>query len=172
MFNISLMNDALVSKLEALTEIRYYDMELDDESSILFDICDLFNKTSGMKFMVSGFGQDEWPVDCKYDLVGVMEELPEIIRHINRDDYNFRLYLYEQGVEREIIFKETDGNVSLTCLSNTNWIPKPSTIEMSKEEVEKIFKNLYLDFVFFSTNLCGKLIKHPLLSNWISSFEE
>ncbi|KYN78017.1 hypothetical protein A0J52_01665 [Clostridium sporogenes] len=170
-FNMCLINMRSVNQALKFSEKKSYDSELDDETSVIFDICDIFEQTKQIKFLVSGFGQDEWPVNCRFDLPGIIEELPEIINKISQEEYNFKLNFYEQGVERELIFQESGQNISLTCLSRTNWIPTPNMIEMNKEKVKRIFNDLYENFIFYSTELCPSLIKNPLLFNWLNSFK-
>jgi len=43
-------------------EEKQYDDELDDETSIISDICKFFHGTNNIEFIVSGFGSELWPV--------------------------------------------------------------------------------------------------------------
>lgn len=168
LFNMCLISNKSLNQVIKFNEEKSYDCELDDETSVIFDICDFFEGTGEIKFIVSGFGEDDWKVDCRFDLPGIIEVLPGIINKISQGEYSFKLDFYEQGVEREIIFEENGSDVSLTCLSRTSWIPTPSNIEMKKEDVEKIFKSLYDTFISYSTELCHSLINSPLLSEWLN----
>lgn len=166
MFDIYLRSNNLLNQDAYFLEERSYDSELDDETSVIFDICDVFEK-AGIKFVVSGFGQNEWPVSCRFDLPEIIEVLPEIINKIKLEEYNFKLNFDEQGIEREIIFNEGINSIRLTCFSRTNWSPVPRVIEMDKKDVDRIFMNLYEDFISYSIRLCANLIKNPLLANWL-----
>ncbi|SFR69520.1 hypothetical protein [Anaeromicropila populeti] len=144
-----------------------YDDELDDGRSVIMDICKIMGNTEQILFCVSGFGDDKWTVDCRFDLPIIIEQLPEIIRRINNKDFNFKLDFYEQGIEREIVFVNDVECVRLVCISRTNWIPKPNNIKMRKEEVSLIFNNLYKNFLSYSSVLCNGLANHYLFKEWM-----
>ena len=167
MFNINLVNTIEFNKIQKCDEEKSYDTELDDETSIIFDICNFFEETGEIKFIVSGFGDSEWGVDCKFDLPGIIEILPELISKLNQKKYDFNLNFYEQGVEREVIFRESKGSIIVSCLSQTKWKLLPSNYEMTKESVEKIVRGLYNTFILYSEKLCPRLIKNPLLLDWM-----
>lgn len=170
MFNIYLKSNNLLNQDICFLEERSYDLELDDETSVIFDICDVFEERE-IKFIVSGFGQDKWPVSCRFDLPGIIEVIPEIVNKIKLKEYNFKLDFYEQGIEREIIFNEVGNSVRLECFSRTKWSPVPSTIDMDKNELYRIFVTLYEDFISYSNIFCSNLINKALLANWIKLLE-
>lgn len=146
---------------------REYDDELDDGRAVIADICEIFDDTKGVIFKVSGFGEENWAVDCRFDLPVIIEQLPEILGKINNSDFNFSLDFYEQGIERELEFLESTDFVSLKCISRNNWVPAPDRIEMKKEDICKIFKNLYRNFLSYSEVLCKDLANHILLKDWM-----
>lgn len=151
-----------------IDSIREYDTELDDGRSVITDICEIFADTEKIVFIVSGFGDEKWAVDCRVDLPIIIEQLPEIINKINNKDFNFKLDFYEQGIEREIEFVNDVEGVNLICISRNSWLPKPSKIEMRKEEVSLIFSKLRDDFLSYSTVLCNSLANHYLLKEWMN----
>ena len=55
-------------------ELKKYDLMFDDGRSVIADICEIFHESEKIKFHVSGFGQDSWPVDCLYDLTCIIEQ--------------------------------------------------------------------------------------------------
>jgi hypothetical protein len=55
---------------------RTYDIELDNITSVLIDICDALAEEASVHFLVGGFGQDPWPVDVRMDLPVVIEQVP------------------------------------------------------------------------------------------------
>jgi hypothetical protein len=149
-------------------DVKEYDNELDDGRSVIADICEIFADTEKIQFIVSGFGDRQWPVDCRFDLPVIIEQLPEIISKIKNNDFNFILDFYEQGIEREINFEGDKDSVSLECISRNSWIPEPSKIVMEKGEVNKIFNMLYEDFLSYSKILCNDLANHYLLKEWMN----
>lgn len=106
-----------------------------------------------MKFTEEKNYDSEWPFDCIFDLPGIMEDVPEIIKKVNQDDYNFKLDFYEQGVEQEIIFEDNGNDVNLTCVSRTNWRPNPRVIVMNKQDINRQFTSLYKNFGLYFTDL-------------------
>jgi hypothetical protein len=147
--------------------ISVYDNELDDGRSVISDICGIFAETEKVIFSVSGFGDENWPVDCRFDLPVIIEQLPEIISKINNKDFNFKLDFYEQGIEREINFIDNGEVVNLECISR-NWVPKPSKVEMRKEEISTMFKKFHNDFLLYSAVLCNGLANHYLFKEWMN----
>lgn len=169
MFEINLQIKKELSTNIIILDKKTYDSDMDDETSIIFDICEIFENTKNIEFNISGFGQNNWPVSCKFDLPGIIEELPEIINNFYNDDFNFILNFYEQGIEREIIFEDNNDNIKIICLSNTNWKPNPKCIFMRKKEVKNLIENLYKNFVLYSNKICPDLINHSLIKDWLNT---
>lgn len=149
-----------------------YDYELDNESSVLFDICKYLHQTRSIEFIVEGFGSERWPVDCEFDLPSVIEELPEIIQNFNNNQYNCILGFYEQGVMREIIISDKgDGNLLLECKSLIpGFLPKPSCIIMDKSTVKKMFEQILRTFINYSRLVCPNLLNEQLFIDWMTKF--
>ncbi|WP_019909519.1 hypothetical protein [Paenibacillus sp. HW567] len=159
------------SELHEMTiEKKIYDDELDNESSVILDICKYLHQTRSIDFIVSGFGSEGWPVDCEFDLPSIIEELPEIIQKFNNNEYNCNLGFYEQGIMREIAFRDEGGEqLLLECRSlMLGWEPSPSTIEMNKSIVKKMLENLFGSFINFSQKVCPELLSEKLFRDWIS----
>jgi hypothetical protein len=142
------------------------DFELDDVVAVLISICEVFEQSEMVSFVVSGFGQEKWPINCRTDLATVMEQIPDIIEKISEETFSFQLDFYEQGVERQLVFEQEGELVRVTCISRTNWLPTPSVIFMERVEVSTMFENLYNNFFEFSSVLCVDLVKNPLLKDW------
>lgn len=70
------------------------------------------------RFVVSGFGQEKWPVSVDTDLPIFLEQLPDLLKSIESRK-NFRLDFYEQGVERYLSFILSDAEYSISCISFT-----------------------------------------------------
>lgn len=152
---------------------KVYDYELDNYVSVLCDICDIFEQSGMVLFSVSGFGQDDWLTDCKYDLLSVMEQVPEIILKFKLNMYDFELFFYEQGLQRLIKFEDySEQQVQLSCTSFLPWRPNPEKIVISKTAVNKLFIDLYEKFLYCSERLCSNLITHSLLKTWLLDNEQ
>lgn len=170
MFKIELVYDKELKEHRRISENKSYDFKIDNETSVIFDICNIFEETGIVKFVVSAFGQDEWPISCRFDLPEVIEILPEILMKIKMDDYNFKLDFCEQGIEREIIFKDIGKEVQIKCLSRTNWKPIPDIILNNKFELSKQFFNLFKTFKLLSNSLCPELLREPMFKKWLDNF--
>jgi hypothetical protein len=81
-----------------------YNNQYDDATSVIMDLCDILQEREIIYFRVKGFGQDTWLVDVATDLASILEQLPEVIDSINKNNYRCYLDFYEQGIERKLVF--------------------------------------------------------------------
>lgn len=167
-FNMYLIMDKKFTGNICLTQEKKYYSDIDDETSVILDICDIFYESKIVKFIVSGFGEEEWPVDCKYDLPGIIEVIPGILRNMEKGNYNFILDFFEQGIERKVIFNECDGVVIASCLSRTKWKAIPSVLKIEKTELNRVLKTFYKNFILYASIMCNDFIKNPLLTEWLN----
>ena len=166
MFAITLLYSGHL-KENVFCEERAYDEDLDDYRSVLADICEVFENNNHISFHVSGFGEKEWPVDCRFDLLSIIEQLPQIIEKLHNKCFDFVLDFYEQGIERTLIFREQLDDVLILCESETNWIPVPDNIVMNKRQIADVFLNLYSEFNEVANLVCKSLIQHPLMRSFM-----
>lgn len=154
--------------LESIPVAEYLipDLELDDSLGILACICEAFEISQSVSFVVGGFGQDDWPVDCRTDLCTVIEQVPDILVKTRAGIYSFELDFYEQGIERKLLFEEDMNLVKVTCSSRTKWVPHPSSVFMEKTAVSKIIEEIYSNFLDCSTVICEGLVNNTLLNDW------
>lgn len=165
MFNIQLILKNVPSTNRLSIMDSSFEMELDDPIAILIDICEVFEISESIVFLVSGFGQEQWPVDCRTDLLTVIEQFPFILKKISKQDFSFQLDFYEQGIERLLIFEEENHQVRVNCVSHTNWTPGDA-IYIEKDKILVLFEQFYHHFLKYSQILCPNLANHSLLSNW------
>ncbi|WP_076187609.1 MULTISPECIES: hypothetical protein [Paenibacillus] len=162
------MELTLYKPLESIPETEYLipDLELDDSVGILMCICEAFEISQSVSFVVGGFGQDNWPVDCRTDLSTVMEQVPDILAKTRAGIFSFELDFYEQGIERQFLFEEDMNLVKVTCVSRTEWVPHPSSVFLEKTAVSKVFEEIYIKFLEFSSVICEGLVNNTLLNDW------
>lgn len=165
MFNIQLILKSVLSINRVSITDSSFEMELDGPLAILIDICEVFEISESIVFLVSGFGQEQWPVDCRTDLLTVIEQIPFILKKISKKDFSFQLDFYEQGIERLLIFEEENNQVRVTCISHTNWTPDEA-IYIGKDELLMMFEHFYDHFLEYSQILCPNLADHILLNDW------
>ncbi|MFE4709568.1 hypothetical protein ACFRAM_01730 [Paenibacillus sp. NPDC056722] len=154
--------------MESIPETEYIipDSALDDAVAVLISICEAFESSLFVSFIVSGFGQDNWPVDCRTDLATIIEQIPDILEKTRAGVFSFQLDFYEQGIERQLVFEEDKNLVRVTCISRTHWIPQPISVFMEKVAVSTMFEEIYSDFFDVSRVLCERLANNTLLNNW------
>ncbi|MFV0290282.1 MAG: hypothetical protein ACK5IJ_05200 [Mangrovibacterium sp.] len=168
---MNLFFSGIDGKLDNKRSEKIYDEELDNEVSVILDICDILHRTDKVTFKVSGFGFDNWLVDCGFDLPCVLEVLPCIISKISKNNYNFELDFFEQGTERTVFFKDNGDHVLLDCISRTDWQPNPKRIIMQKEDIKSIFENFRDDFINCSEKICKDLLHNEFLAEWLNAIK-
>lgn len=144
--------------------VRTYDPYEDDVRSILMDACR--ELASFGEFVVSGFGQDKWPVDVGTDLSILLEQLPDVISAINSGRPT-EIDFYEQGVERKIIFVPFGENYIATCKSQTMWQPSSETIVVQNTVLKEMLVAVQLTFMIGLEKLLPSLAKHKWILEWL-----
>ncbi|MDH5654181.1 MAG: hypothetical protein OEZ39_20175 [Gammaproteobacteria bacterium] len=142
-----------------------YDLESDDVRSILTDICVSISESTSAHFLVSGFGEERWPVDIKTDLPVLLEQLPDACCALKKQTEPFCLDFYEQGIERALNFEPINGAYKIYCKSQTNWLPNPEYEYISTDELIEIISDLrgvFLSAIPDKSNL----LSHPWLQEW------
>ncbi|MGB3532072.1 MAG: hypothetical protein WBA13_01000 [Microcoleaceae cyanobacterium] len=143
-----------------------YDNQYDDATSVIMDLCDILEEEGIVCFRVKGFGQDSWPVDVAIDLSSILEQLLEVIDSIHKENYPCGLNFYEQGIERKLVFENSDRLVKISCYSRTSWVPSPNLILESKKYILSMFINLKTSFVEVANKVCPQLSASDLFITW------
>lgn len=86
-----------------LDRISDCDPELDGIITLLSMVCSQLEESGKATFIVSGFGENNWPVDISTDLAVFLEQLPQSILSFDKN-VSFEIDFYEQGVERTLLF--------------------------------------------------------------------
>lgn len=144
---------------------RAYDTDLDDVRSILIDACRLLEDHT--VFLVSGFGQDKWPVDTGTDLPVFLEQLPGVLKAL-KNMKETEIDFYEQGIERTIRLtpSDTEGNYSAHCTSRLDWTPDPDCEPMDRDTLLEMLSAILNDFILSITQLSPSIIGHPWIKSW------
>ncbi|MEU3771978.1 hypothetical protein AB0F11_01940 [Streptomyces sp. NPDC032472] len=116
----------------------------EDYESLAMDACQLLSETDA-RFVVSGFGQEEWPVNISYDLSSAIEQLPEAIDSL-QSGRSAEVDLYGQGVERRLIFVPAGDTTEIRCVSGTAWRPDPDVEVLSRAAALELLTGLAGDF--------------------------
>ncbi len=142
-----------------------YDAELDDVRSIIGDICEALDEMGAADFLVSGFGQERWPVDVRTDLAVFLEQLPRTLASVQSGS-SFTLDFYEQGVERTIHFERDGEEYSARCESRTDWTPAPSTERVGRMELLTVLSDARQHLMAFLSQKAPTLASHPWMRSW------
>ncbi|MYX97885.1 hypothetical protein GT045_24515 [Streptomyces sp. SID486] len=142
-----------------------HDVDLaEDYESLVMDACELLADTD-CRFDVAGFGQSPWPVDVSYDLSSVIEQLPQARTALRRRD-RAQIDFYGQGVERVITFDPVGEQITMTCTTQTDWIPDPATETASLSDVEGMLAALAHDFRRALDRVCPDIAARAPFAQW------
>lgn len=148
---------------------RTYDSDKDDVRSILKDFCQAIGKRG--EFLVSGFGQESWPVSVETDLPVFLEQLPFVLGAIDEGAAT-EIAFYEQGIESFISLEPTDGKYVATCVSGTNWKPHPMMEEMDREKLGEMLRTVREEFIRAFSEAAPDLFEHPWVQQWLKGLPE
>jgi hypothetical protein len=148
--------------LPQIQPIAAYDAEEDDVRSILIDVCRALELQGS--FIVSGFGQDRWPVDIGVDLPVLLEQLPDVLIALESKQTAI-IDFYEQGIERVISFSFRLGICVATCTSNTSWQPSVAS-EIVEKPVEMLL-DVRNEFMRAFSAAAPSLVDHPWVIHWL-----
>ena len=166
MFILSLEINENLENYSQINIIYDYDYLNDDINVVIQELCEIFEEKDIVKFRVSGFGQDNWPVDIVVDLVTIIQQIPEIINSICSGCYPFQLDFYEQGIERRLEFEKYDDFIKITCYSGTSWTPNPRSIYLTEKDILFQFLNFKESFLQAATRVYPQLSGSNLFSVW------
>jgi hypothetical protein len=147
---------------------RTYSSSEDDVRSILIDVCRAAESQS--EFVLSGFGQQRWPVDVGTDLPVLLEQLPSVLRAVSQN-MMAAIDFYEQGVERSILLEPVGNRYIATCASQTDWQPNPAMEDISGDELAEMLLIAREAFMSFLAEMSPNLAKHPWIRNWLRGTE-
>ena len=118
----------------------------DDKISFLYELCDTLSSLDNSDFVVSGFGQDNWPVDVETDLPILLEQLGEIGSFLKNEKQELKISFYEQGIERDLLFKNEGQNVRISCQSFGSWEPQFTDETMQIDEFKLMLETFINNF--------------------------
>lgn len=159
--------DAVPQPSVSTGDAQKSDEEPSDLLSILAAICDRLATIGDSHFQIEGFGQVNWPVDVRTDLLTFLEQLPALVRWLNAEVSDaFELDFYEQGVERTLFFDKADVPIRITCNSRTNWQPVPSHELINLIQLRTQLRSFIKTFTSLVKAYCSDYYYCVLLQNW------
>ncbi|MFC0437395.1 hypothetical protein [Kutzneria buriramensis] len=104
-----------------------------DLDELALPLCDLLDE-AGVKFRAGGFGDDQWPVDVRFDLASIIPQLPSVIDSLNSGS-DTELDFFEQGIQRLIVITFHGDQAVLKCHSSGKWKPRELQEERSRRDL-------------------------------------
>lgn len=145
--------------------VRQYDPELEDVRSLLVDVCRSVEHSSG-RFVVSGFGQENWPVDIGTDLSVFLEQIPDALGAIE-SGVETEIDFYEQGIERVITFTPCENTYHASCASRTNWQPDPEVEKIESAHLKQMLIDVRNEFLRMVRMVAPELCEHEWIKEWL-----
>jgi hypothetical protein len=142
---------------------RVYDPNDDDVRAILMEACHELDGWAD--FLISGLGQERWPVDVGTDLSVFLEQLPDALRAIAARK-SAEIYLYEQGVDRLLALEPTGAGYAVHCRSGTDWRPWPAVEEVDSLKLEGMLVAVRDEFLEALERMAPELRLHPWIVEW------
>jgi hypothetical protein len=150
----------------ALVAVETRSDEGDDVLSALDTLCRALQESRCVEFVVDGFGQEGWPVDVRTDLLTVLEQLPAIAMAVRSEAKEFELDFFEQGIVRRLTFVRNGQEITVTCVSGTDWQPQPSTARLSVADLGRLLSDLRDDFLRYAAARCPACKRWSGLEQW------
>lgn len=166
MFALSLEISENLEESPELNRILDDNYQNDDIDTLIQEICNFFEEKDIVNFRLSGFGQDNWPVDVGVDLSSILEQIPEVIHSIDGGYYPFQLDFYEQGIQRRLEFEKDDNFIKITCYSGTSWIPNPRSVSLTEKDILSQFLKVKQSFVQAAVKIYPQLSESSLFNAW------
>lgn len=146
-----------------------YEDEFDNVLSILTDLCEQLSKVDGVRFLISGFGQDDWNASVNRELCLLLEQLPAVAQEIVSGSTEFTIEFVEQGFWRTLSFSGAGDELAVSCASGDPWTPDPEVVGISRRDLADMLSVLVERFYGAANVACPELVAHPWFSEWRSS---
>jgi hypothetical protein len=143
-------------------ELRNFDPE--DIGAIIIDICHALEGFA--EFKVSGFGDNDWPVDVRTDLAVCIEQIPNLLEKLKKFE-ECSLDFYEQGIEREIIFLPQNGNYILLCNSTGDLDKRFQSEIVDSIQLIELFSTLLGNFLKATKELDFAVFQKKIFRDWL-----
>ncbi|GAA1765891.1 hypothetical protein GCM10009681_41200 [Luedemannella helvata] len=159
-FNVTLTRPVTVIPTVAMPS----DLDFD---SVVMELCQVLSETD-CTFRIGGFGQSNWPVDVRYDLSTLVEQLPDVLSQIRSRELA-EIDFYGQGVERTLRFGVGEERVFVSCISRTRWVPDPAEEELGYSELLSMLESVAAEFSESVQLIWPQLAEMKPFSEWRSS---
>jgi len=142
---------------------RFYDSNDDDVRAILIEACHELNGWAD--FLISGLGQERWPVDVGTDLSVFLEQLPDALRAIAARK-SAEIYLYEQGVDRLLALEPQGAVYAVHYRSGIDRRPLLAVEEVDGLQLQGMLVAVRDEFLKALERMAPELRLHPWIVEW------
>jgi hypothetical protein len=136
-----------------------------DFDSIVMDLCQVL-AGSDCFFRIGGFGQSDWPVDVRYDLSTLIEQLPDTLDKV-RSRLTAEIDLCAQGVERTLRFEINGDLVVVSCESRTSWTPEFNVENIDYSDLLSMLESVATEFAESLRLVWPQLAGSVPFVNWL-----
>ncbi|MEM6647002.1 MAG: hypothetical protein AAF730_12200 [Bacteroidota bacterium] len=141
----------------------------DDIDELLIDICECLEEQKVFQFVIEGFGLD-WNLDVGTDFSTIVIDLPKNIGRLGRNS-DFRIELFEQGVERTLLFEPSNEKVKVSCLDMKTSKLLSEHIVIDKANLSRQLHVLLDDFLEKVQQLFEEVSRAKIFVEWALSRE-
>ena len=148
---------------------------------VFFLLCDRLERSKIVKFRIEGFGKEPWPVDVRTDFDTVIEQCCDFLEFLEiPSSKTGEIYLYEQGVERRLIFAKLRDLVQVQCKpvkfeyrgvtktvgESQSWGQDVEEAPIDLSHLKTMIRQLVKTFVFLAKELDPDLANHEYFQQW------
>lgn len=142
-----------------------YDPDFDDVRTLLADACALLVERDSLILHVAGFGQSIWPVTASDDLPALLEQLPDVIWAMGRQE-SFTLDFYSEKLQRSLNFVPEGASVAVRCETQTDWTPEPAQTTVSQSACFGMLNDVRQGFIGAVKAALPHHAEHPWFQAW------
>ena len=146
--------------------IPEYDEDLDDVRTLLTDACAQLVERDSLELHVAGFGQSIWPASAAEDLPALLEQLPNVIWSMGRQE-QFEIVFYSEKLQRTLRFEPGGATVAVACESETDWAPEPNHTTMSQSACFGMLNDVRQSFIRAVKTALPHHAAHPWFRAWM-----
>lgn len=170
-FHLNLPSPQTASEVwrESLDSLTRYDEELpsvsdlpNDDFALIIESCKWLERTDA-QFHVGGFGDDDWGLDTRSDLSYFLEDLPDAVRDLRRNE-EFQIGVMSQGVERQLVFIPAGSNVTIRCYKGFELMPNIEVADFRK--LDGMLTKLACDFTVALEMMDSRFRDFELYRRW------
>ena len=137
-------------------------------AQVLDSACDMLSDSGGTQFEMQ-IGSSAWPVDVRTDLSVFLEQLVPLLHFLDSGDGIFKISMYEQGIEANIVINTSQGLANVHCeplMPGAKIRFDTSTESVTRSALIRNATQVRDVFLEGCRRICPKLISLPSFIEW------